>query len=122
MGLDQYLELENENGENKELIYWRKANQIHGWFDRFFGGVENCEEYNVTIDTLKLLKADCEKVLNDEVASEQVLPIMKGSFFGNYEYDELYFQKLKYTVDKINEILYSDMIKIDDEMYYFAWW
>ena len=66
MGLDQWVfrkvpedehEYDDEGNivcnRDEAVIYWRKYNQIHGWFDRLVGGVENCEDYPVTIEQLQ---------------------------------------------------------------------
>lgn len=48
MGLDMYLTKRRPGTEGAELLaYWRKANHIHGWFERNTtdGYIENCELY-----------------------------------------------------------------------------
>lgn len=51
MGLDMYLTCRAKSGssEHELLAYWRKANHIHGWFERNAtdGCIENCEYYPV---------------------------------------------------------------------------
>ena len=34
MGLDMYLYKKVKNAKKQEVAYWRKANQIRGWFVR----------------------------------------------------------------------------------------
>lgn len=61
MGLDMFLE---RNG--KEVGYWRKANAIHGFFNRELGGesgLENCQKVAVSCCLLQDLLAKCERVL-----------------------------------------------------------
>lgn len=56
MGLDMYL---NIAGEEDELIYWRKANQIFKWFETHCanGKIEDCVPVPVTKgDLLQLLE------------------------------------------------------------------
>lgn len=56
-----------------EAAYWRKANQIHGWFVREVqGGNDNCKEYEVSLDKLKELLALVNKVL--ETKDTNLLP------------------------------------------------
>lgn len=44
--------------------YWRKANAVHGWFvEKVQGGVDECQESDVSREHLVKLKADCEAVL-----------------------------------------------------------
>lgn len=67
MGLDMYLGVRNR-GEHKfeEIGYWRKANSIHAWFERFNGGsFENCSTIIVPKEALIKLKNDCEYVLRN---------------------------------------------------------
>jgi len=48
-----------------EAGYWRKANQIHGWFvDNVQDGSDNCGEYWVDRDKLETLKDLCQQVMN----------------------------------------------------------
>ncbi len=45
MGLDMEVYKKNrKTGDSESLIYWRKVNQIHGWFvDMFMNGVDECQ-------------------------------------------------------------------------------
>jgi CRISPR/Cas system-associated endoribonuclease Cas2 len=112
--------------------YWRKANHIHKWFvDKVQNGVDECQEAPVTIEQLKQLKADCEKVLeasklvvgtirngqtaegckdnlesgkliaDPEVAAE-ILPTTQGFFFGGDDYDEWYYQDTQHTIEVVD--------------------
>lgn len=122
MGLDQWVfrrEIENGAGEDS-AIYWRKCNQIHGYMDNLFGGVENCGDYPITIDELKDLRKTCQEVLDNNDLAEELLPVTMGCFFGSYEYDECYFYDLKYTIEKIDKLLENH--KDGMEYYYHAWW
>lgn len=118
MGLDQWLCKRPTITEEDEMIYWRKCNQIHGWFDRKVGGIENCEEYDVTYNDLKELQDTCKKVLDNHELAEELLPVMRGAFFGCYEYNDNYFEDLKYTIEQLDTFLTNN----DDEFYYHAWW
>lgn len=136
MGLDQWIfkrvpendEYDEEGNiiyDDESVLYWRKCNQIHQWFDNLVGGVENCGNYPVTIDDLKQLRNDCQRVLDNHALAEEVLPVMSGFYFGSYEYDEWYFMDLKNTVDDLNKFL--DLNEpldnsTKDEYYYHAWW
>ncbi len=62
-------------------IYWRKANQIHGWFvNKLADGVDECQCIRVTRDNL-------------------------GFFFGGYEIDEYYWQDIEETHKQLTELL-----------------
>lgn len=53
------------SGIEEELMYWRKANHIHGWFvDNVQGGQDDCREYLVKPEHLRELISVCSKVIN----------------------------------------------------------
>lgn len=120
MGLDQYLFVVDEFGESSEVAYWRKCNQIHGFFDRLCGGVENCERYYIDFSDLIRLRDLCEEVISHPNIAEKELPVMMGCFFGGYEYNNYYFDDLKNTVGKLNNVINNHCD--GDEYYYYAWW
>ena len=121
MGLDMFLygiEYHSEYDEEDEafgkksyytlteVIYWRKANQIHNWFvNNVQNGIDNCAMYYVSEIDLIELKEICEKVLEDKSLASLLLPTQSGFFFGSTDYDEFYFEDLKYTVEAIDRIL-----------------
>ena len=122
MGLDMYLMKKIPNNENMELIYWRKANQVFDWFNRNCANnaIENCVPVPVsTYDLTNLLK-DVNAVLEDNSKSEELLPTTDGFFFGSTDYNEWYFDDLKYTKEKLEEVLCD--ITEDDELEFYAWW
>lgn len=54
-----------------EVMYWRKANQIHAWFERKLNKGEelvNCKEYLVKYDLLEDLLVDCIAVKDSLIA------------------------------------------------------
>lgn len=119
MGLDMYL---NTAGENDELIYWRKANQIFKWFETHCanGEIENCVPVPVTeYDLLQLLE-DINVVLDDNSKAPELLPTQEGFFFGDTSYDEYYFDELVRTQDSIESIL--NEITEETELEFVAWW
>ena len=89
-----------------EIAYWRKANAIHNWFVNTCGdGIDECQLIEVSADQLKDLRSKCIKVLaNHDVAKEE-LPTASGFFFGGTEYDEYYFDIIKYTLKIVNNLL-----------------
>ena len=94
--------------------YWRKANAIHGWFvENVQDGRDECQKSYVSPQNLRDLREACEAVLAtqnnslvsvSEVAEEWCLAPKAGFFFGSTEYDEFYFQDLRYTVETINRL------------------
>ena len=133
MGLDMFLygvEYHSEYDEKEdndksyyimtEEIYWRKANQIHRWFvNNIQNGVDNCAMYYVSKESLYKLKELCEKVLEDKELANLLLPTGSGFFFGSIEYDEWYFNDLKYTVEELNKLLKEE--KYDWFKYQSSW-
>ena len=87
-------------------MYWRKSNQIHQWFvENVQGGRDNCEEYSVSLDQLKLLSKTIEPALVSTAAASELLPTTEGFFFGSQEYDQYYFEDLKTTKTQIDKIV-----------------
>ena len=128
MGLDMYLSAKryiwDKEGEGVEVngvdipaplklkelgcraAYWRKANQIHGWFVRNVqDGEDNCCPFDVTREDLQALIDVCRRVLANRELAENVLPPNAGFFFGGYEYDEYYFDELTRTADELGVLL-----------------
>ena len=100
----------------KELIYWRKANAIHNWLvENCQDGVDNCATYYVPREMLEKLRDVCRAVVDGEVTGEEALPTRDGFFFGTTDYDEWYIESLKYTAEKITEVLR------DEEITYFEY-
>jgi hypothetical protein len=103
----------NEAGSSVAINvgYWRKANQIHGWFVREVqGGEDNCESYPVSREKLVELLDTVRKVLDgDKSVARELLPVTSGFFFGNYDeddgYDEWYYEHLKHTETMLSDIL-----------------
>ena len=141
---EEYRNSEPEYDENmygKELMYWRKANQIHNWFvQNCQNGVDDCEYYAITVNDLMKLKELCEKILTmtekrkemrytsySATEKEEVdilyltpegveyatehLPSRSGFFFGSTEYDDWYVLELKDTIEQINDTL--DILNCD---------
>ena len=128
MGLDMYLSAKRYMWENeresvevkgfdipaplklKELgcraAYWRKANQIHGWFVRNVqDGEDDCSPYDVSRDDLQALIDVCRKVLANRKLAAKLLPPAEGFFFGRYEYNDDYFFDVQETADKLTALL-----------------
>lgn len=89
MGLDMYL-IKRKKGEKKdlwsfedELIYWRKANQIHKFFCDNAKEIEPQVSYRVLKSDLEELVKRCSKVL--EVAKVEKGSVQNGYHFENGE-------------------------------------
>jgi hypothetical protein len=109
--------------------YWRKANQIHGWFVQHVqDGVDDCGEYRVNREQLIELRDTVEKVLDgNKSTAKELLPVTGGFFFGNYDaeegYDEYYYEQLKATKKILNNILkIATENNSEYEFYYSSSW
>lgn len=98
--------------------YWRKANQIHGWFvDNVQDGEDDCGEYPVSRETLQNLRDLCKQAINSK--DPDILPRVSGFFFGSNEVDDWYWEDLKQTIEIIDRVLsYPDDIRF----YYQSSW
>ena len=111
----------------EEVGYWRKANAIHKWFvDNVQNEVDDCKEYYVSIEDIKNLLNLCEEVEKDHNKSDELLPTKSGFFFGSLEYDEYYFEDIKYTINMLKEIIKEEeelnKQGIFSEFYYRSSW
>ena len=89
-----------------EFISWRKANAIHKWFvTNVQDGADDCDDYVVEWDQLAELKDLCDKVIADPELATELLPTGSGFFFGVTDYDADYIGDLKYTSERISELL-----------------
>lgn len=135
MGLDMYMkcndrELTQAVNENKfearrgTIIYWRKANAINKWI------LENAEcsyqdegyrDVELTVNDLKNLRDVCREVLADHSKASKLLPTSNGFFFGSQDYDELYFDDVRYTEEKLTRILelikHASKLEVEDGEY-----
>ena len=118
MGLDMYL----YNKDNEQIMYWRKANQIRGWLVKhnIIQDDDDCVDRLVTVQNLKDLIEDCNKVLADHSLAEELLPPSSGFFFGSVDMNEWYFDDLKQTVEKLQPIV--DSADENDHFIYSDWW
>ena len=90
----------------EQVAYWRKANHIHKWFvDNVQDGIDECQRSYVSYSQLVELQELCEWVLDNPDEAEAGLPTASGFFFGGTEYNQYYFDDVKYTLYKLNEIL-----------------
>lgn len=133
-----------------ELLYWRKANQIHDWFVKNVqNGVDDCDYYIVSIEKLHALYRTLNSIAEyvtlienedsfeikfkgNELAikafCESTLPTCEGFFFGSTEYDKDYFFDIIQTVKNLKRIFeYIDSDGIEDNsedyaIYYHSSW
>ena len=127
MGLDMYL-IKRKKGEANwekatDIGYWRKANQVMGFFERELDGLEDCETKVVSKDILEKLNDLCIELLIHHDADEcaERLPTTEGFFYGSQAYNDSYWYDLILTVN----ILYDALKHTDfdnEEVGFYAWW
>lgn len=89
-----------------QVGYWRKANAIHKWFvDNCADGVDECQEIYVTKEKAEELLNFVNQILEDNAKAAELLPTESGFFFGSTEYDEWYYEDLKYTKELLSDVL-----------------
>ena len=137
----------------EEIMYWRKANQIHGWFVEHGNEVTEDVMYRLDFEQIKELYDTCKKALDilntapkrttqvvggwkngeeymvdvevydntDEIM--ELLPPVKGFFFGSYEIDDWYKSNLEETVKGLEEEINNQANeKWGAEYEYYASW
>jgi hypothetical protein len=88
-----------------DVMYWRKVNAIHEWFvQNKQDGVDECQKTWLSIDDLKELLAVCKQVYDDRSLADELLPTQDGFFFGDTEYTDYYFDSIKETIDRLEEV------------------
>ena len=94
-------------------FYWRKANQIHAWFESEVADnkFDNGGTYFVNKDTLSKLLDSIQEALDSKDGT--ILKPKSGFFWGSTEIDEWYWEELKDTLrlrerlDKFDYFEYS---------------
>jgi hypothetical protein len=146
-----FVKTERVSYITEEVAYWRKANQIHGWF------CNNCEEvvadvkYYVTKENLEELLKACKTVLETlnkipKVKKEvvggwrdgkeymvevegydntdevlELLPPTPGFFFGSLEIDEYYKEEIEDTIKVLEDELSTEGSDYPEYEYYASW-
>lgn len=107
MGLDMWLHKRPKVED--EITYWRKANQIRGWFANNVDNFEDNGETVIPKEKVKELLTVCDEVLKhrSEKYSKEVLPVTSGFFFGSEEYDDDYYDEVAHTAEVLRDVLYT---------------
>lgn len=109
-----YVKPERVKYVEEEVMYWRKANAIHGWFVRECqDGVDECQTADVDPDKLVELRDLCCELLalkaTDPAAALDLatkkLPPTRGFFFGSDDLDAGYWEDVQNTADALTELL-----------------
>ncbi len=113
--------------EKEEIGYLRKANMIHYWVEKRIisnnpeiGEICNLGHYGLSYKDLKALYLDIDFVLKNPQMAKEILPTRPGFFFGNLQYNELYFEILQEAKKQLKRILEENTN--DDIFIYNPWW
>jgi hypothetical protein len=105
----------------EEAMYWRKANHIHKWFvENVQSNKDDCGTYEVTKEQLKSLHNIVKKIIEKPSLASELLPTQKGFFFGGTDYDQYYFDDLKYTNEALEKLL-QNWDEKSDYFYHSSW-
>lgn len=125
LGMRDLLEPEGSSGAYVEIpvMYWRKANAIHGWFvNELANGVDECQPIYLGPDKLRELIDLCDQVTEDHSKAGELLPTGAGFFFGSTEYDEYYYADIAHTADRLRYIVNEMDAKQADTLVYQSSW
>lgn len=98
MGLDQNFTIK----KNNEIIFsqdLRKVNCIQGYFEEKYE-IDNLETISISKEDIQYLNEKSKYILENKenlTFAKEHLPITKGLFFGNYDYNEYYFEDIEET-------------------------
>lgn len=122
MGLDMYcfktkdtpaspVDFEMLEGSSKEIFYWRKHPDLHGWMEQLYEQKGGAEEFNCANVVLTI--EDIEK-LELEIKNAQ-LPSTSGFFFGQSTPEDKETD-LEFIVEA------KQALKEGYNLYYTSWW
>jgi hypothetical protein len=117
MGLDQFA-YAIDNGEKRELAYWRKHPNLQGWMERLWeskgrpNAHEDSDDFNCV--PVELTKEDLVRLEYDITYRE--MPITTGFFFGSDSDDDYREQDLEFC-RKAKEALDNGLTVVYD-----SWW
>ena len=102
MGLDMYAYTAAKPAAKnpREIAYWRKHPNLHGWMHRLWESKGNSGEFNG--DELELTWEDLDAL--EQAVREKTLPATSGFFFGNDNDDEYQERDLKFIRDAKAEL------------------
>ena len=84
----------------RELAYWRKHPNLHGWMQRLWQSKGNNGDFNG--DELELTWADIDEL--EQAVTHKQLPATGGFFFGRNADEEYYEQDLRFVKEARAEL------------------
>ncbi len=102
------------------IAYWRKANQIHGWFvANVQDGVDECQNVDVSREQLVALRDLCKEAIENK---KPLIEPKSGFFFGSTDIDDWYWKDLKQTVEQLDAVLSNPAFDKDWTFVYQSSW
>ena len=111
MGLDQYLNKVVSKKQTEEVQYWRKNNQLQGWFEKY------CDQQNSVPTTLNQHNIELLDQLLKDLKSGS-LDMAERFFYGSYAMEPEDYQELI----KLFTAVRQDIIDNDAEYEYNCWY
>ena len=106
----------------EEVMYWRKANQIHNWFvENVQRGLDDESKNEVSKEKLMQLQKLIDEVIEDNSKAEELLPSLEGLFYGDTEYNERYFKQLRGTKRKLKKVIDETDFNSYKLIYHSSW-
>lgn len=102
--------------QRKRLKDFRKVNFLVGFFEKQGMRREHGCWYPSIEEIQELLDA-CNQVLKDHSKAKDLLPTTSGFLFGNYEYNDIYFNSVEQVKEFCEETLIPKLKALDDDEY-----
>ena len=110
--------------KRKEVGYFRKVNFLVAFFEK--RGFDRCSysDWTVQLDDAKALLRACDEVLEDHSKAEELLPTTGGFFFGDTDYNEVYFDDVKEVKEFCKNTLIPQLENLgeDSTIEFYASW
>ena len=117
MGLDMYLLLEDKETKEKiEYSYYRKFNALQGYFAQRYD-LKNGGGVFLTPTTINKIYMLLNEINYSPELGPELLPTYSGPFFGNYEYDRLYYS---YIIQAASDFFHAKFIDFTKYNLYFT--
>ena len=120
MGLDLYF----HRVKRKEIGYFRKVNFLVAFFEKRGYDRHSYSDWQVQLDDAQDLLRICNEVLKDHSKAEELLPTTGGFFFGNTDYDEVYFDDVRKVKEFCENTLIPQLENLDEDStieFYASW-
>lgn len=119
MGLDIFFTRKKVDN----IGYFRKVNFLVRYFGDLGFDIPNQTPLSIKKEDVEELLERCNQVLEDHDKAPELLPTMRGFFFGSTNYDQYYFEDVKEVRDYINDTLLPIFEDLgEDEYIFFETW